>query len=296
MVAPRSAPHSSSAAITAGRGPGAVRRGHLDAAEARPSRRRTPPRPDARPPIRAVTTRPSRTSTRRASTARGRRPDRSARARRPRARSGTACRRRGSPAPSRGRGTSASSSESGSTAATAGVRVRAGRRTRTDPLVASSAHARAAPNARHRVGPSGGRGGGASAAASRPSGSVTRSGQSASARSCGLARRDPLPGRGPRRHRLAGHDVGQPDLHRRRRPPAARRRHRRPRTVQTPSTSVIAGPPEGPVSPGSTRRTTTRCPTTWGPRPWASGGRRHAGILGCAVTGSLPSQCPRRNW
>jgi 3-methylfumaryl-CoA hydratase len=38
---------------------------------------------------------------------------------------------------------------------------------------------------------------------------------------------------------------------------------------QVPSTSVMAGPPEGPVSPGSTRRTTTRVPTTWGPSRWA---------------------------
>ena len=55
-----------------------------------------------------------------------------------------------------------------------------------------------------------------------------------------------------------------------------------PHDVQTPSTSVIAGPPDGPVSPRSTRRTTTRCPTTWGPRPWASdkGLGAHAGILG----------------
>ena len=41
---------------------------------------------------------------------------------------------------------------------------------------------------------------------------------------------------------------------------------------QVPTTSVIAGPPEGPVSPGTRRRTTTRCPTTWGPRPWAGPG------------------------
>jgi hypothetical protein len=38
---------------------------------------------------------------------------------------------------------------------------------------------------------------------------------------------------------------------------------------QSPSTSVIAGPPDGPVSPRSTRRTTMRDPTTWGPRDWA---------------------------
>jgi len=42
-----------------------------------------------------------------------------------------------------------------------------------------------------------------------------------------------------------------------------------PHAVQTPRTSVIAGPPDGPVSPGSTRRTTTRFPTTCGPKPWA---------------------------
>lgn len=34
----------------------------------------------------------------------------------------------------------------------------------------------------------------------------------------------------------------------------------------TPRTSVNAGPPVGPVSPGSTRRMTTRCPTQSGPR------------------------------
>ena len=39
--------------------------------------------------------------------------------------------------------------------------------------------------------------------------------------------------------------------------------------VHTPRTSVIAGPPDGPVSPGRTRRTTTRVPTTCGPKPWA---------------------------
>ena len=38
-----------------------------------------------------------------------------------------------------------------------------------------------------------------------------------------------------------------------------------PHAVHTPRTSVIAGPPLGPVSPRSTRRTTTRCPTTCGP-------------------------------
>ena len=62
-----------------------------------------------------------------------------------------------------------------------------------------------------------------------------------------------------------------------------------PHAVHTPRTSVIAGPPLGPVSPRSTRRTTTRCPTTWGPsrcRPVALsesaglGGRGHSGILG----------------
>ena len=36
--------------------------------------------------------------------------------------------------------------------------------------------------------------------------------------------------------------------------------------VQTPSTSVKAGPPVGPSSPGTIRRTTTRDPTTCGPR------------------------------
>ena len=35
---------------------------------------------------------------------------------------------------------------------------------------------------------------------------------------------------------------------------------------QIPSTSVIAGPPEGPRSPGTRRRTTTLRPTTCGPR------------------------------
>jgi hypothetical protein len=50
-----------------------------------------------------------------------------------------------------------------------------------------------------------------------------------------------------------------------------------PQAVQTPSRSVIAGPPEGPVRPGSTRRTTTRCPMTCGPRPWAD---RDGGTLG----------------
>ena len=41
--------------------------------------------------------------------------------------------------------------------------------------------------------------------------------------------------------------------------------------VHTPRTSVIAGPPDGPVSPRSRRRTTTRVPTTWGPSRWAWG-------------------------
>ena len=42
-----------------------------------------------------------------------------------------------------------------------------------------------------------------------------------------------------------------------------------PQAVQIPRTSVSAGPPDGPVSPRSTRRTTTRVPTTCGPKAWA---------------------------
>ena len=41
--------------------------------------------------------------------------------------------------------------------------------------------------------------------------------------------------------------------------------------VISPSRSVIAGPPDGPVSPRTTRRTTTLCPTQCGPRPGAVG-------------------------
>ena len=39
--------------------------------------------------------------------------------------------------------------------------------------------------------------------------------------------------------------------------------------TQVPSRSVRAGPPLGPVSPRTTRRTTTRVPTTCGPSMWA---------------------------
>ena len=44
-----------------------------------------------------------------------------------------------------------------------------------------------------------------------------------------------------------------------------------PHDTHVPSTSVIAGPPDGPRSPGRTRRTTIRTPTTCGPNPWAPG-------------------------
>jgi hypothetical protein len=42
-----------------------------------------------------------------------------------------------------------------------------------------------------------------------------------------------------------------------------------PHAVQIPRTSVMAGPPDGPVSPRRIRRTTTRVPMTWGPKAWA---------------------------
>jgi NAD-dependent dihydropyrimidine dehydrogenase PreA subunit len=56
--------------------------------------------------------------------------------------------------------------------------------------------------------------------------------------------------------------------------------------TQIPSRSVMAGPPDGPTSPGSTRRTTTRCPTTCGPSRCLPKSRDSlpepmSGILGC---------------
>ena len=108
-----------------------------------------------------------------------------------------------------------------------------------------------------RVGPTGGRGGGAAQhpvaerlglevreQCERPDLGVTRG-----ATRCAH--------RGPWRDRLAGDDVGQQDPDLRPRSPAAPCRPRRPTPYRSPSTSVIAGPPDGPVSPGTRRRTTT---------------------------------------
>ena len=99
-----------------------------------------------------------------------------------------------------------------------------------------------------------------------PSGSVSRSGPQRERPALRRQRGDPVPGRrggaGPacrRRCRRARSSTARAGLRLR------RRRCRRPTTTQVPSRSVRAGPPLGPVSPRSTRRTTTRCPTTWGP-------------------------------
>ena len=62
-----------------------------------------------------------------------------------------------------------------------------------------------------------------------------------------------------------------------------------PHAVQVPSTSVSAGPPLGPVSPGTTRRTTTRCPTTCGPSVWArSATRRDTRLVRSGSSASHP--------
>ncbi len=71
-----------------------------------------------------------------------------------------------------------------------------------------------------------------------------------------------------------------------------------PHAVQTPSTSVIAGPPDGPVSPGSTRRTTTRDPDDMGAQGAGLRGRRHAQRLGWArpIPRLHQRVRNRRNW
>ena len=173
----------------------------------------------------------------------------------------------GSPAPSRASGTARPPRSPASTAAI-GPLVRRRRRTRR-PRRSRPAHP-GRTHREHRVGAPRGRPSAERRSSQSPSGSVSRSGHSASARSWAS--------RGDTRCRVEGRGgTGLPDtmsaIGDRDRSGAGlrlrRRSRRRPTPVQIPSTSVIAGPPLGPVSPGSTRRTTTRWPTTCGPSPWA---------------------------
>ena len=104
-----------------------------------------------------------------------------------------------------------------------------------------------------------------------PSGSVSRSGHSASARRWASAgetrcRVDARGGTGfpetMSEMRMVTGPVDPP-------PSGSITQKPSPHERQVPRMSVIAGPPLGPVSPRSTRRTTTRRPTTWGPKVWA---------------------------
>ena len=216
---------------------------------------------------------------------------------------GTACRRRGSPAPTRGPRRNVRSADSASTAATAGFPS-----ARSAPRPTATSYARPIDVRRrrerqHRVGPAGGGGGRASAAASRDgpaTGATTRSGNSANAAHLGLARRDPQPRRRAGRHRLAGDDVGDAGSSPARRPTSgATTQTPSPHAVQTPSTSVIAGPPDGPVSPG--QHAADDHPLSDDMRAqsaWACAGRRHARRLGWArpLAPLASAVRNRRNW
>ena len=131
----------------------------------------------------------------------------------------------------------------------------------------------ARPNARHGVRPParGPRSPGRTAAASHR---AARSPGPATAPTRATGPRAARPGAAPRggaaracrtRCRRGGSRPGRPAR-------VATTQRPSPHAVHTPSTSVIAGPPEGPVSPGRTRRTTTRRPTTWGPERCGPGG------------------------
>ena len=92
-----------------------------------------------------------------------------------------------------------------------------------------------------------------------PKGSVSRSGHSASARrwaSCGVTRCrvEARGGTGlPETMSASGMVTGPPAPS----PSGSTTQTPSPHAVHVPSTSVIAGPPLGPASPGTTRRTTT---------------------------------------
>ena len=282
MVAPRSAPHSSSAAITASaEALPAVLRGDLDAAEADPvvGVRRDPAGPVADPDGRPRRPSSSYSTGGRGATEPASRPPRAggrhpgdleqrvrvvalqdpAVAAEERVLGGVRQHRRDRPA------------------GALGVE-------RDDPLVVVGDAGR--PDREHRVGAPGGRGGGVP--------------QDPVAERLGLQVR-PQRQRAPLRLGRGRPGAGSAAAA----GPACRTRCRRSRSRpsgpssgcttqvpsahdrQMPSTSVSAGPPLGPVSPGSTRRTTTRCPTTCGPSmclvtSWGRSLCGTPGILGCA--------------
>ena len=175
------------------------------------------------------------------------------------------CRGRGSPGPSRARGTARPRPSPGARPrSAAGPALVEGH----DAVVVVGHAGRT--HRQHRVGAAGGRGRGAAQqpVAERLGLEVRPQRQCAALR---LLRRDPVPGRRAGRDRLARDDVGDGDGDRVGRPLAVGLDDAdavAPRHVQVPSTSVSAGPPLGPVSPGTTRRTTTLWPTTCGPSMW----------------------------
>ena len=97
----------------------------------------------------------------------------------------------------------------------------------------------------------------------------------------GLLGADPHPRRGARRHRLAGDDVGQRDLGERCRPRRAPCVVGGPRTPSRRAGRSSRARRRGRSGRGSTRRTTTRCPTQCGPRPGRSAHR--AGLSSCGA-------------
>ncbi len=141
---------------------------------------------------------------------------------------------------------------------------------------------------------------GSGAAPSRPAARSPGPATAPAPGSCAVARRDPLPRRGPRAA------------------PACRRRCRRarsprcsavlglqhadavaPRPRRCRARRSTPGRPVGPVSPRRTRRTTTRWPTTCGTErcAWPHRGGVHRGtlgILGCRRAAPFPLR-PRRN-
>ena len=146
----------------------------------------------------------------------------------------------------------------------------AGRRTR--PPARRRRRRPAGDERQHRVGPARRSRWGSGAAASRPTGSVSRSGHSASPCRCASSGRDPVPDGGPRGHRLAGHDVGEPDPDR-----VARLRLRR-RTRRRPTTCTRrAGRSSRGRRTGRSRRA--------GPGVRRPAGRRHGG-----PSGGLPAR------
>ena len=202
-----------------------------------------------------------------------------------------ACRRRGSPPPSRGRGTARPRPSRAAPPRSAGPcgrrRTRRPRRSRrrppTDPSRAPS----------WPGGPS--RWGSAAAASRRAARSRGRGRAPARARwaSAGLTRQ---PDRGPRRHRLAGDDVGERDLHGR---PglglhdagavAPRRAHAEHVGQRRPAagSGLAAERPGGRRRAGPRRAGPDVCALTY----WGSADSATVGILGCAEA-SAPVSIP----